>query len=141
MTEIDPYAVLGVPRGATREEIARAYRRLAKRFHPDADIAAPNASMVRINEAWGVLSDAARRARWDRAHTIVRARPVGATRPGRPRAASQAARPVTPPEVQESPWLAVTAVGFVAGLILLAIIFFALASAPEDDCLASRPAS
>ena len=132
MTELDPYAVLGVPRGASREEIARAYRRLAKRFHPDADIAAPNASMVRINEAWGVLSDAARRARWDRAHTIVEPAPWAPRAPIDPARRPRTARPVTPPEVQESPWLAVTAVGFVAGLILLAIIFFALASAPAE---------
>ena len=132
MTELDPYAVLGVPRGASREEIARAYRRLAKRFHPDADIAAPNTSMVRINEAWGVLSDAARRARWDRAHTIVQPAPWAPRAPVDPARRPRPARPVTQPEVQESPWLAVTAVGFVAGLILLAIIFFALASAPAE---------
>jgi len=132
VTEIDPYAVLGVPRGASREEIARAYRRLAKRFHPDADIAAPNASMVRINEAWGVLSDTARRARWDRAHTIIEPAPWTPRAPMDPARRPRTARPATPPEVQESPWLAVTAVGFVAGLIFLAIIFFALASAPEE---------
>ena len=131
MTEIDPYAVLGVPRGATREEIARAYRRMAKRFHPDADTGATNTSMVRINEAWGVLSDAARRARWDRAHTIVQPAPWAAPAPsGRTR--RPAARPVTAPEVQESPWLAVAAVGFVAGLIVLTLAFILLASAPPD---------
>jgi preprotein translocase subunit Sec63 len=31
----DPWAVLGVPRGATRDEIARAYREQLKRYHPD----------------------------------------------------------------------------------------------------------
>lgn len=132
MTEIDPYAVLGVPRGASREEIARAYRRMAKRFHPDADTSAPNTSMVRINEAWRVLSDTTRRAHWDRAHTIVQPAPWTPRAPMDPVRRPRTARPVAPPEVQESPWLAVTAVGFVAGLIFLAIIFFALASAPEE---------
>ena len=133
MTELDPYAVLGVPRGASREEIARAYRRMAKRFHPDADTGAPHASMVRINEAWRVLSDAARRAQWDRAHTIVQPAPWAPRAPYDTARRPRAARPITPPEVQESPWLAVTAVGFVFGLILLAIAFIALASAPEAE--------
>jgi len=35
----DPYDVLGVLRGATPEEINRAHRRLAKKFHPDLAIA------------------------------------------------------------------------------------------------------
>ena len=133
MTEIDPYAVLGVPRGASREEIARAYRRMAKRFHPDADTGAPDASMVRINEAWRVLSDAARRARWDRAHTIIQPAPWTPRAPVDPARRPRPARPITPPEVQESPWLAVTAVGFVFGLIVLAIAFIALASAPDAE--------
>jgi DnaJ-domain-containing protein 1 len=32
---LDPWAVLGVPRGASRDEIARAYREQLKRYHPD----------------------------------------------------------------------------------------------------------
>jgi curved DNA-binding protein len=59
--ELDPYSILGVPRTASREEIARAYRRLAKDHHPDAG-AAPNPTMSRINDAWHTLSDPARRA-------------------------------------------------------------------------------
>ena len=65
-TTIDPYATLGVPVGASREEIARAHRRLAKAFHPDVN-PGPTAveRMRRINEAWRVLSDPIRRARYD----------------------------------------------------------------------------
>lgn len=129
MTELDPYAVLGVQRGASREEIARAYRRMAKRFHPDADTGAPHASMVRINEAWRVLSDAARRARWDRAHTVVQPAPWATPAPF-DRARRPTARHVTPPEAQDSAWLAVAVVGVVGVLIVLAMAFIALSNAP-----------
>lgn len=65
----DPYAVLGVPRDATPLQVARARRRLAKRYHPDLhpgeDVSEP---MRRVNEAWLILSSAARRADYDRAH-------------------------------------------------------------------------
>jgi hypothetical protein len=70
VTVTDPYKILGVPRTATREEIARAYRRLAKQHHPDAG-APPSPTMSTINEAWYVLSDRTRRAGWDLAHTVV----------------------------------------------------------------------
>jgi hypothetical protein len=65
----DPYKTLGVPRTATRDEIAHAYRRLAKQHHPDVG-AQPSPTMSRINEAWYVLSDRTRRATWDLAHTV-----------------------------------------------------------------------
>lgn len=71
-TRLDPYAVLGVARDATPLQVARAHRRLAKEHHPDlhegADAAAER--MRRINEAWMVLSDPARRAEYDAASGI-----------------------------------------------------------------------
>jgi curved DNA-binding protein CbpA len=72
---LDPYAVLGIPVGASRDEAARAHRRLAKAFHPDLN-AGPAAAerMRRINEAWRILSSQARRARYD-AERGVGARP------------------------------------------------------------------
>jgi hypothetical protein len=62
----DPYATLGIPRHATRQEVARAYRRLAKRYHPDlhADAGASE-QMRRVNQAWEVLSSPIKRARYD----------------------------------------------------------------------------
>lgn len=65
-TTLDPYATLGIPVGASREEAARAHRRLAKAYHPDIN-PGPKASerMRRINEAWRILSDPVRRSRYD----------------------------------------------------------------------------
>ena len=73
-TTFDPYAVLGVARDASPLQVARAHRRLAKRYHPDlhpeAEALMPDASarMRRINEAWQILSDRARRVAYDDSH-------------------------------------------------------------------------
>jgi curved DNA-binding protein CbpA len=65
----DPYLVLGVPRDATPLQVARAHRRLAKRFHPDLHPGEDMSErMRRINDAWRVLSSATRRAEYDLAH-------------------------------------------------------------------------
>lgn len=62
----DPYATLGVARGATSSQVRAAYRRLAMRYHPDlhADAQAPE-RMRRINQAWEILSSPNRRAEYD----------------------------------------------------------------------------
>ena len=65
-TTLDPYATLGIPASASRAEAGRAHRRLAKEFHPDVNAGSAAAErMRRINEAWRILSDPARRARHD----------------------------------------------------------------------------
>jgi curved DNA-binding protein CbpA len=65
----DPYAVLGIARGATPLQVARAHRRLAKRFHPDLHPdEAMSDRMRRINDAWRLLSNPAGRAEWDAGH-------------------------------------------------------------------------
>lgn len=63
----DFYEVLGVPRTADRDEIQRAYRALARRYHPDVN-KDPRAEerFKEINEAFSVLSDPKQRARYDR---------------------------------------------------------------------------
>jgi molecular chaperone DnaJ len=63
----DYYAVLGVPRTASAEEIKRAYRRLARTHHPDVNPGDPNAEerFKQIAEAYAVLSDPAKRQRYD----------------------------------------------------------------------------
>ena len=60
--DLDPHIVLGVPRGASLLEIARARRRLAKQFHPD--VAAGQSAgerMQAVNDAWRTLSAEHRR--------------------------------------------------------------------------------
>jgi curved DNA-binding protein CbpA len=65
----DHYQLLGVPRDASRQEIAQAWRRRARDEHPDArprDADAPGRFRV-LAEAWHVLSDPDQRAAYDRA--------------------------------------------------------------------------
>lgn len=66
--QLDPYRVLGVGRRASILEIARARRRMAKRYHPDVAEGAGDAGMRSVNEAWELLRDPARRLAWDSAH-------------------------------------------------------------------------
>ncbi|MFJ9376136.1 DnaJ C-terminal domain-containing protein [Streptomyces sp. NPDC101455] len=63
----DFYEVLGVSRTSDRDEIQRAYRTLARKYHPDVN-KDPQAEerFKEINEAFGVLSDPEQRARYDR---------------------------------------------------------------------------
>jgi molecular chaperone DnaJ len=63
----DYYNILGVPRGASEEQIKKAYRKLAMDYHPDRN-RSPEATekFKEINEAYEVLSDSQKRAYYDR---------------------------------------------------------------------------
>ncbi|MFI3252137.1 MAG: molecular chaperone DnaJ [bacterium] len=66
MAKRDYYDVLGISKGASEDEIKKAYRKKAKEFHPDISTD-PNAEekMKEVNEANDVLSDSGKKARYD----------------------------------------------------------------------------
>ena len=64
----DPYAVLGVKREATQDEIRKAYRQLAKKLHPDLNPGdkAAEEKFKQVSVAYDLLGDPEKRARFDR---------------------------------------------------------------------------
>src|SRR5215475_4971687 len=73
MAKKDYYQVLGVAKTATEKELKQAYRKLAKKHHPDANPNDPNAEarFKEINEAYEVLSDKEKRENYDRFGTAT----------------------------------------------------------------------
>lgn len=65
-TQRDYYEVLGVARGATDDEVKRAFRRLAQQWHPDINTEpGADARFKEVNEAYQILSDPQRRQAYD----------------------------------------------------------------------------
>ena len=73
------YDVLGLDPGASAQDVRQAWRRLAQQNHPDRGEGADSEAMVLINQAYEVLSDPDRRARYDHGQM----RPSEPRQPGR----------------------------------------------------------
>ena len=68
MANRDYYEVLGIDKNATEADIKRAYRRMARKYHPDLNKEHPKEAeenFKKVNEAYHVLSDADKRAQYD----------------------------------------------------------------------------
>ena len=73
----DPYEVLGVPRGASAAAIKSAYRKLAKKHHPDSNKNDPKAAerFSEINSANEIIGDEDKRKQFDRGEIDAEGKP------------------------------------------------------------------
>ncbi len=105
---VDPYKALQVDPEAEDEVIAAAYRRLARKYHPDStgggDPAAA-AKMAGLNAAWEVIGDPVRRAAFDRDRALREAmsRRATETAPGGGTEGADSPRPVDPRRADPPP--------------------------------------
>jgi DnaJ-class molecular chaperone len=75
----DPYATLGVARGASEKDIKSAYRKLAKELHPDRNKDNPKATerFSEVTRAYDLLTDKDKRAQFDRGEIDIDGNPMG----------------------------------------------------------------
>ena len=94
----DYYEVLGVDKSASEDEIKRAYKKMARKYHPDLnpDNKEAEEKFKEVNEAYEVLSDSDKKARYDQfgfsaASLAVASAPLSAGTPMRPSGARASA--------------------------------------------------
>ena len=75
----DPYTILGVTKSASADEIKKAYRKLAKKFHPDQNKTDPKAKekFAEANSAYEILGDEKKKAQFDRGEIDAEGKPRG----------------------------------------------------------------
>ena len=134
MTERSHYETLGLRPDATPAEIRDAYRRLARRHHPDRG-GADAAAMPLINEAYRVLGDPARRAVYDAAtrYPVPQVRTATVSEPRQP------VRPMVDNTPARIPWkLMLAMAGLGAAVVLVgAALYEPAGPEPPDNLLES----
>jgi len=75
----DPYTILGVARNASQGDIKSAYRKLAKKYHPDSNVGKPEAQakFSQITQAYEVLGDKEKRTQFDNGEIDDEGKPKG----------------------------------------------------------------
>lgn len=71
----DPYAILGVPKSASDEDIRRAFRKLAKELHPDLNRSGTDDRFKKVSSAYEILGDPEKRRAFDRGEIDARGEP------------------------------------------------------------------
>jgi curved DNA-binding protein len=83
MSEKDLYSVLGVAKSASEDEIKKAYRKLARQFHPDVNKAPDaGAKFTQVQEAYDILSDEKKRRYYDQFGVVPGSAAADAGTPG-----------------------------------------------------------
>ncbi|WP_039757976.1 DnaJ domain-containing protein, partial [Bartonella queenslandensis] len=74
----DPYTILGVARTAKSQEIKSAFRKLAKKYHPDhnKDDAKAKEKFAEINQAYEIIGDKDKKAQFDRGEIDMEGKPL-----------------------------------------------------------------
>jgi hypothetical protein len=135
--EVDFYALLGLAPNATDDDIARAFRRLAKQYHPDAGAPTSDAERYKdITAAYTVLSDPSVRRDYDRVRLEVsQPAPVRTPSPHlvtRPTGAFRTAKPAGPGWTPGRAWMAIIG-GIVTALLGVVVVLWILALQGRDN--------